>query len=312
MASTYGTIETRQELALLSGTLPPVLRGLYGDPINVDTLGGFISWHYGAYFALLAGLWSILALSSTLAGEARRGQPRVRPGHAALPTGRRDREGRRPRRRAGRGDGVDRAGDLGHRRRLREDARRRHRTGGGDRLRRRSRCEGPRRGIGRIRPRVPRRARCGRRPGGRAHGRGLRAQQLPDACAGVRRAREPDLVLVDARPPSARRPGGLDGGWPGPGRLGRAARDRRRSLRTTRRRRDERDPDAAVPALRCSASGVRSADRSASCCRPASRGVSASGCTASSWRSRAGPSPTSWHGRRASWTPCGTSFPAST
>ncbi len=73
MASTYGTLETRRELALLSGTLPPVLRGLYGDPLNVDTLGGFVSWHYGAYFALLAGLWSILALSSTLAGEARRG-----------------------------------------------------------------------------------------------------------------------------------------------------------------------------------------------------------------------------------------------
>lgn len=73
MASTYATLETRQELATLSATLPPVLRGLYGDPVNVDTLGGFISWHYGAYFALLAGLWSILALSSTLAGEARRG-----------------------------------------------------------------------------------------------------------------------------------------------------------------------------------------------------------------------------------------------
>ena len=73
MATTYGTLETRRELALLSATLPPVLRGLYGNPVNVDTLGGFISWHYGAYFALLAGLWSILALSSTLAGEARRG-----------------------------------------------------------------------------------------------------------------------------------------------------------------------------------------------------------------------------------------------
>jgi ABC-2 type transport system permease protein len=73
MASTYGTLETRRELAALSQTLPPVLRGLYGDPVEVDTLGGFVSWHYGAYFALLAGLWSILALSSTLAGEARRG-----------------------------------------------------------------------------------------------------------------------------------------------------------------------------------------------------------------------------------------------
>ena len=73
MASTYGTLQTRQELSMLSAELPPVLRGLYGDPVNVDTLGGFVSWHYGAYFALLAGLWSILALSSTLAGEARRG-----------------------------------------------------------------------------------------------------------------------------------------------------------------------------------------------------------------------------------------------
>lgn len=73
MASTYGTPETRAELAMMSRTLPPALVGIYGDPIRVDTLGGFISWHYGAYFALLAGLWSILALSSTLAGEAKRG-----------------------------------------------------------------------------------------------------------------------------------------------------------------------------------------------------------------------------------------------
>jgi ABC-2 type transport system permease protein len=73
MASTYGTLATRAELATMSRTLPPALVGIYGDPLRVDTLGGFISWHYGAYFALLAGLWSILALSSTLAGEARRG-----------------------------------------------------------------------------------------------------------------------------------------------------------------------------------------------------------------------------------------------
>jgi ABC-2 type transport system permease protein len=73
MSSTYGTPEARRELAAMSGDMPPMMRGLYGNPVNVDTLGGFISWHYGPYFALLAGLWSILALSSTLAGEARRG-----------------------------------------------------------------------------------------------------------------------------------------------------------------------------------------------------------------------------------------------
>ena len=73
MSSTYGTAEARLELAVMSGSMPPMMRGMYGNPVNVDTLGGFISWHYGPYFALFAGLWSILALSSTLAGEARRG-----------------------------------------------------------------------------------------------------------------------------------------------------------------------------------------------------------------------------------------------
>ena len=73
MSTTYRTPAARLELGAMSGDMPPMLRGLYGNPVNVDTLGGFISWHYGTYFALLAGLWSILALSSTLAGEARRG-----------------------------------------------------------------------------------------------------------------------------------------------------------------------------------------------------------------------------------------------
>ena len=73
MSSTYGTAAARMELAAMSADMPPMMRGLYGNPVNVDTLGGFISWHYGPYLALIAGLWSILALSSTLAGEARRG-----------------------------------------------------------------------------------------------------------------------------------------------------------------------------------------------------------------------------------------------
>ena len=73
MADTYSTAAARAELGAMSRDMPAMLRGMYGNPINVDTLGGFISWHYGTYFALLAGLWSILALSSILAGEARRG-----------------------------------------------------------------------------------------------------------------------------------------------------------------------------------------------------------------------------------------------
>ncbi len=72
MTSTYATLESRRELEALSASLPPVMRGLYGNPVNVDTIGGFVTWHYAAYLTLLAGLWSILALSGTLAGEARR------------------------------------------------------------------------------------------------------------------------------------------------------------------------------------------------------------------------------------------------
>ena len=73
MASTYGTASARTELATMSRDMPEMLRGFYGNPVNVDRLGGFVSWHYAAYFAMIAGLWSIIALASTLAGEARRG-----------------------------------------------------------------------------------------------------------------------------------------------------------------------------------------------------------------------------------------------
>ena len=36
-------------------------------------MGGYVTWKYGALFALGTAFWSILALSGTLAGEAARG-----------------------------------------------------------------------------------------------------------------------------------------------------------------------------------------------------------------------------------------------
>jgi hypothetical protein len=39
----------------------------------VGTLGGYFQYKYGVFFPLVLSLWSILALSSTLAGEASRG-----------------------------------------------------------------------------------------------------------------------------------------------------------------------------------------------------------------------------------------------
>ena len=57
----------------LIAAVPPILQGLAGKAVNVETLGGYLQYKYGAFFPLIASLWSILALSGTLAAEARRG-----------------------------------------------------------------------------------------------------------------------------------------------------------------------------------------------------------------------------------------------
>jgi ABC-2 type transport system permease protein len=69
----YSTAASRVELTALVESVPPILAGMAGNTVNVDTMGGFLTYKYGPFFAFLAGLWSILALSGTLAGEARRG-----------------------------------------------------------------------------------------------------------------------------------------------------------------------------------------------------------------------------------------------
>jgi ABC-2 type transport system permease protein len=69
----YSTPEARREIALLLENVPAVIAGIAGPIVQPETMGGFLTYKYGPFFAFLAGLWSILALSSTLAGEARRG-----------------------------------------------------------------------------------------------------------------------------------------------------------------------------------------------------------------------------------------------
>jgi len=71
----YATAESRTDLANLINSLPPVMVGIYGTPhpLHIETLGGSIGWKTGPSMALIASLWSVFALASTLAGEARRG-----------------------------------------------------------------------------------------------------------------------------------------------------------------------------------------------------------------------------------------------
>ena len=82
----FATIESRHEIANIVSAVPPIMQGLGGRPINVETLGGYVQYKYGTFFPLIASLWSILALSGTLAAEARRGSLEFL---AAAPMGRR-------------------------------------------------------------------------------------------------------------------------------------------------------------------------------------------------------------------------------
>ena len=67
------TPAARADIERVATDLGSVASGVAGRPINVGTLGGYVSWKYGPVFLIIASLWSILALSSTLAGEAQGG-----------------------------------------------------------------------------------------------------------------------------------------------------------------------------------------------------------------------------------------------
>jgi ABC-2 type transport system permease protein len=69
----FDTPESRQQLEAVISAVPPILQGLAGPVVNVGTLGGYLQYKYGTFFPEITSLWAILALSATLAAEARRG-----------------------------------------------------------------------------------------------------------------------------------------------------------------------------------------------------------------------------------------------
>jgi ABC-2 type transport system permease protein len=73
IATAFSTPQSRVEVAAVIAAVPPILQGLAGKPVNVDSLGGYVNYKYGTFFPLIVSLWSILALSGTLAAESRRG-----------------------------------------------------------------------------------------------------------------------------------------------------------------------------------------------------------------------------------------------
>ena len=72
-AAGFSTIAERQQFVDGLTALPLALRGLLGEPINLTTMGGFLSWRVGNFLPVMLGLWPVLALSGTLAGEAAKG-----------------------------------------------------------------------------------------------------------------------------------------------------------------------------------------------------------------------------------------------
>ena len=73
LATEFSTAQSRAEIAAQATQLPVIFRGLLGDPINVETMGGFISWRILNIGPLIVGIWSLMALSGTIGGEAARG-----------------------------------------------------------------------------------------------------------------------------------------------------------------------------------------------------------------------------------------------
>jgi ABC-2 type transport system permease protein len=69
----FSTLEARQLFANGILSLPLAIRGLLGQPIDIVHLGGFLSWRIGNSLPVIFGLWPVIALSGTLAGEAAKG-----------------------------------------------------------------------------------------------------------------------------------------------------------------------------------------------------------------------------------------------
>jgi ABC-2 type transport system permease protein len=75
--SIFPTLQDRLDVDKLIGSMPAEMVNLFGNTTamgaKVGTLGGYMTFKYGAIFALGTALWSIFALAGTLAGEASRG-----------------------------------------------------------------------------------------------------------------------------------------------------------------------------------------------------------------------------------------------
>lgn len=73
IASQFDSVQARLLFTTQLTALPPIFQGMLGAPIGVEKLGGFVSWRIFNILPVMFGIWSVVALSGTLANELARG-----------------------------------------------------------------------------------------------------------------------------------------------------------------------------------------------------------------------------------------------
>jgi ABC-2 type transport system permease protein len=73
IAQQFETVAERLKFAAELQGLPPVFQGLLGEPIQIERLGGFLSWRILNFMPVTLGIWSVVAMSGLLAAELGRG-----------------------------------------------------------------------------------------------------------------------------------------------------------------------------------------------------------------------------------------------
>lgn len=73
IADQFATAADRAFFAAQMEALPAIFQGLLGEPINILTLPGFISWRLVGFLPIMIGFYSVVTLTGTLAGEAASG-----------------------------------------------------------------------------------------------------------------------------------------------------------------------------------------------------------------------------------------------
>lgn len=73
VAGEFSTAEKRLGIAAQMAALPEIFQGMLGRMINIDRIGGFLSWRTINFLPIILGIWTIVAMSGLLAGELARG-----------------------------------------------------------------------------------------------------------------------------------------------------------------------------------------------------------------------------------------------